>query len=237
MIYEFCLCVEGYIVPFKESIHTWHAGDTEEKPTVTVLAINKQIRNEALPVVYGKNKWRISSDADYVEDPVTIWSEYCTYFRHVVVYCDQLDFDPGWLEEASKKARQLPNSDQWQRMQYVHNYAFESLTFNVGGKVLTAMNMIHLSSFVINVEKFYCPQGCCRILGLREMVGGMVEWWTDIQTLDEDWKPDWKITFTGIGDREEEAVLYGLTLAKPPIPWELDVEKWNTDHDENEDSE
>lgn len=55
MIYELCLCIDGCIVPYKEKIHIKHGGDTDKKPTVALLVINKQIRGEALPLLFGKN--------------------------------------------------------------------------------------------------------------------------------------------------------------------------------------
>lgn len=61
MIYELCLGVEGILVPYPKGNDVESHYDLKcPKPTVALLALNKQIRSEALPILYRENVWAIT---------------------------------------------------------------------------------------------------------------------------------------------------------------------------------
>lgn len=58
-IYELCLCVDKEVIPYAEV----YKDDYIYKgpvPAVALLAVNKNIRNEALHVLFNCNIWRIT---------------------------------------------------------------------------------------------------------------------------------------------------------------------------------
>ena len=75
MVHEFSLCMDGILAPHREK-HKIDGDYDGPPPTVALLATNKQVRDEALPILFSKNTRRISSKA-------TTLSERC--------FCDPTD--------------------------------------------------------------------------------------------------------------------------------------------------
>lgn len=61
MIYELCLCVEGDIFPYKPHSYPPYEHNKEKGPTLAMLALSRGTRNEARPVFYGKNIFRLTT--------------------------------------------------------------------------------------------------------------------------------------------------------------------------------
>ena len=80
-------------MPYREPFKTNYSFDYGgPKPTLALLAINKRIRDEALPVFYGQNVWRITgvkgnyhNDMDILPSD-TIWRRHGSHIRHVDLY-------------------------------------------------------------------------------------------------------------------------------------------------------
>ena len=76
-IYGYCLIVQGVLV-----VQPGHSGEPTapryrggSPPALALLSVNQQINQEAAPIFYGKNCWRIL--ADYSAEP-----DFCFYEKH-----------------------------------------------------------------------------------------------------------------------------------------------------------
>lgn len=119
LIYKFCLIVHGQVVPYKENYDRDTAQDyTGDKPILALFAVDKAIRKEAASIFYGKNVWRITSNADDLAKPLytptsigggrfpkTIWTVHARLFRHVLIYAHRLDVNELDLDVLSSIAR------------------------------------------------------------------------------------------------------------------------------------
>lgn len=85
--------------------------------------------------------------------------------------------------------------------------------------------MLYLSSLIIDVEGFYCPQGCCRIEMLRALVSIILNEWKTMQMRLGKKNADWKMTVVGTEIQEEEAQIRRLDFTDQPISWELDLKQ------------
>ena len=136
MIYEYCLVVNGHIVPYRENYDRNTDLDYKgDKPTVALLTVNKAVRKEAASIFYGKNVWRIASQADDLkelpttagENPKTIWDVHAKLFRRVIIYAHRLDvndLDPHIL---SRIARSAPAKTLQERMARAHTRNFNRM--------------------------------------------------------------------------------------------------------------
>lgn len=221
MILELCLCVSGYITPYAEENFIRHDGGATRTPAVAVLVVNKQVRNEALPILYGKNKWRMTGhDLRWKPSESLIWELHRTHFRHVIIYCDQLDVSRSELLRMSQQARS-PKSKPSLRRLIVHDQIILALRRNIEWKVRTAMRMLHLTHFIIDVEGFYCPHGCCRLEMLEGLTSMVWDEWSSMVMRLEPEMPKWRVIFVGIEERTEEFEVRQLGYSVPPIPWDL----------------
>ena len=96
MIYQFCLCVEDVLDPYP-GIHEGGYSVKAAKPTVTLLALNKKIRGEALPILFSQNTWKFTGEdavlsesgaasvtaSDREESKGTLWRRYGLHIRRV----------------------------------------------------------------------------------------------------------------------------------------------------------
>lgn len=175
MIYEEALCVDGAIAPYKESYKV--DGDHEGPlPTIALLSTCKQIRNEALPVLFGKNTWRVSVKAKETclccmkpdEDvslhncyPESIWDHFNHLFRKIRLdyHFQEGDHDRAafvtWVNERS--SANTPH----ERMHLLHDNFAEHLSHGWLDKTLMILYM-DLTCITVNVQNLYCPFGCCR---------------------------------------------------------------------------
>ena len=74
MIYELCLCIDEIIIPYPDPHMTSQLCDPQDpdsgtrenqihkapKLAVSLLSVNKRIRDEALPILFGKNVWEVT---------------------------------------------------------------------------------------------------------------------------------------------------------------------------------
>ena len=94
VIYELCLCVHGNLVPYPEPSKPDCEDDLKgPKPAVALLALNKQIRAEALPILFSKNIWRITGEKIGLDNSGpsdemaadTLWQRHGSHIKHVVL--------------------------------------------------------------------------------------------------------------------------------------------------------
>ncbi|KAL8748415.1 MAG: hypothetical protein Q9184_007318, partial [Pyrenodesmia sp. 2 TL-2023] len=94
LIYDYCLMVAGEIIPYPSLGEQYRTRMfvPNEKPTVALVQLSRQIHHEALPSLYSKNLWRLSYQTDPLL-PRTIWDNERNrhLLRHVSVHFDQRD--------------------------------------------------------------------------------------------------------------------------------------------------
>ena len=94
LIYEHCLIVNHTVGSRRKNLNTDSSEERKHiNPTVTLLAVSKAIGSEAAEVLYGKNKWLLSSTAQNPiyrllserNKPGSLWSSRAPLFRHVTL--------------------------------------------------------------------------------------------------------------------------------------------------------
>lgn len=177
MIYELCLCVDGIIVPYPE----WNATNymprvKGRKPEVALLALNKWIRDEALPILFGKNTWRITAKIvnlagdhasrlrnGYLD---TLWDRYGSRIQKVDLKYTRAQHSLNSFEMNLYLAHESSPSgtleDRNERADIIHDYVTKDLKF--AWVIITRVLAFcpNIKSVHIDVGDLYCPIGCCR---------------------------------------------------------------------------
>jgi len=184
MIYGLCLCVDGILIPYPESL------DTEEertakghKPVVALLTLNKQIRDEALPILFGKNTWSIpAKEVDLAEDDAssldnekvdTLWYRYGSHIQKVDLKYARTQHPPESFKDIMYYAHELSPGDTLEdrsvRADTIHDHVRIDLK---SGWVVIADALEccpNIESLHIDTEDLYCPFGCCRTNIVRSL--------------------------------------------------------------------
>lgn len=162
IVYEKALCVKGSLAPYKEGYHVPDDYDGPA-PALTILATSKQIRDEALPVLYGKNTWRVTSGAPYPPSlnyntmvrSQTIFLKFGHLIRKVVIdysFQESSSQDRTWdVEDAHQHG-----TTQEQRLDILHEAAIDGLTASWDEKNHCLSGMDNLTSIAINIKNLYC---------------------------------------------------------------------------------
>ncbi|KAL8992744.1 MAG: hypothetical protein Q9169_006876 [Polycauliona sp. 2 TL-2023] len=100
MIYEYCLVMPGEIVPYPSLLEKKYGAMNPkcERPTVDLLQVSHQVREESRRFLYGKNVWRLSWERGS-RLPTTVWEANVPYYRHVTTTFDYNDITPELLAE------------------------------------------------------------------------------------------------------------------------------------------
>ncbi|KAL8822925.1 MAG: hypothetical protein Q9191_006349 [Dirinaria sp. TL-2023a] len=189
MIYDYCLVVNGHIVPYKENCERDTDQDyTGEKPAVGLLAVNKAIRDEAAPTFYGKNIWRITSQADKLgddgstfsnPDSKTIWTIHAALFRHVIVHAHQLDVDELDAKVLLDIARPQPANATLEEhiMQADHKHDFIHMHKSWMFQFDAVLSMPNLISLTFDLHNLFWRSGYCSYGSLREFFASFADCW------------------------------------------------------------
>ncbi|KAL9000278.1 MAG: hypothetical protein Q9169_000995 [Polycauliona sp. 2 TL-2023] len=176
MIYEYCLVVEGEIVPYPaeheyprfkpERMTAQQCNYMKRKPDVALLQVNKQIREETCPLLYARNLWRISGTWD--SSPVfEEFGRVKRYFKHIVTSLDSRDLGHAYCDVESQTAR-------WK---YVHpsvsikhrrKKGHTSRALDLDRIWFTRMDFFHGDEsnpkiVTVDISNSWCPFGCCRM--------------------------------------------------------------------------
>lgn len=193
MVYELVLCVDGVLAAYKES-YTVDNDYEGPLPTVALLATNKQIRSETLPVLFGKNTWRITSAPKkltfrykrdgktdrYHESDVQLSSisaisgTLFSRFGHLL-YRVTLDFnfqDIDRTEIVNRVHATRGSYNAVERMQVLHDDSSDLLTKRWLQKQRCFIWISNIRSVVIDITNTYCSFGCCRFEMLERLLGG-----------------------------------------------------------------
>lgn len=196
MVYEYVLCVDGVLAPYKEIFGV--DGDYEgPQPTVALLATNSQIRDEALPILFCKNTWRISSAAKKLlfrykregeSDPeykralkltsaygkgATLLCQYGQLIRRVTLNFNFQEVDDRTeFVNAIHTGQGSYSADE--RIQVLHDDSSGCLIGRWRDKQNYLIWLPNVTSIVIDVTNPYCLFGCCRVEMLERLLGGDV---------------------------------------------------------------
>lgn len=182
----------------------------KEKPSISLLYVNKQINAEAAWLLYDKNKWRLGNGVGFDYSSIFyIWKQNSPSLRHIIVHCDQFDYRPVWHRLATKEVHsEYPEDhgrddhgryDHGQRQEMLHTIMTDNLMDNLYWKLNMAMDHHKtLSTLVISLENLYCPQGCCRLTMLEEILAIICR--RDVHTKV-------RILFHGLKDKTERDVV------------------------------
>ena len=187
MVYELCLVVDYDIAPYPslfelhrqtlfepkftrrmQHLRLWKKPKLE-LPQTNLLRVSKQIRNETVPILYGKNQWQMPThwgwgNLNTFDIEETIFVLHKRHFRNIVVCFDWRD-----VAHTVSQSQILEFGNEHPAGAHLHNVAF-SHTFNLSSYVSTLgttaaqlMKLIpYLDNLVIDIEQLYCPDGCCR---------------------------------------------------------------------------
>lgn len=172
IIYELCLCLDGILIPYPDLIESEGEKIKSHELNVALLALNKQIREEALPILFGKNTWRITANevdlaenhASSLEDGTidTLWHRYGSHIQNVDLKYMHTIFPPEALTDAIHYAHQTLPGNRGQRADNIHANArmeLYSCWETIGAALGCCQN---IKSLNIDIADLYCPIGCCR---------------------------------------------------------------------------
>ncbi len=193
MVYELVLCVDGVLAPYKEhyTVDNDYGGPP---PTVALLATNKQIRYETLPVLFGKNTWRFTSEpkrltfryrrdgeteSDYERDGRsrpsrgmidTLFGHFRQLLRRVTL---DFNFQATDRTEIVNRVHTPQGSySAVERIQVLHDDSSDYLFKRWLEKQYYFVWTPNVTSLLIDITNTYCSFGCCRVEMLERLFGG-----------------------------------------------------------------
>ena len=142
-------------------------------PSIALLGVSKDIREEAAILLFGMNVWRLSfRQRRRNGEEQDFWRAHLKHFRHITTYMSSND--GGTMVDIIKGQRVMGMLLGWSHrkiMKSIHNESRADLERTFKWKHDLIKKMIPtLKSLVIDVEDLYCPRGCCRdplLHGLR----------------------------------------------------------------------
>ena len=170
-IFEYCLLYDGEIIAYP----TWyeHAdGDVnkeQELPSVNLLEVNKQIREEAAKIVFGKNTWRTPVIFDSFVDPPA-WRDHFHCLRKLTLPFDFRAIDQKLLlNEVRDRAAYFHVAD-WSRQSLdqrrinLHEGALNRLHNRFLQGIAMVCLCVNVKSLTLDFTYCFCPQVCCRMV-------------------------------------------------------------------------
>lgn len=184
MIYELCLCVDGILDPYPEWFTSDHIPKIKgRKPEVALLALNKQIRDEALPILFGKNTWRITAKKVNLAEKIarrlghgevdSLWDQYGSHIQKVDLKYTRTQHPPESFEEHLYYAYELYPDDTLEdrsaRADTIHEYVTDDLK-PAWVVMINALDCCpNIETIHIDTGNLYCPIGCCRTNIVRNL--------------------------------------------------------------------
>lgn len=184
MIYELCLCVDGILTPYPDcSMADYRPKVKERTPEAALLALNKQIRDEAIPILFGKNIWRITANEVYLTENDasslengevdTLWHRYGSHMQKVDLGYTRTPYPPEHLRCTINHAHEEFPNDRSARTGIIHDQAkvyLESSWVAVAEALSCCPNIRSLN---IDIGDLYCLVGCCRTNIVRSLFDPM----------------------------------------------------------------
>ncbi|KAI4185612.1 MAG: hypothetical protein L6R41_004015 [Letrouitia leprolyta] len=177
-IYKFCnVIVDGEIVPYPtsasyDSVCVLGGYQVSRKLDVALLAVNKQLRDEVSPIIYGQNVWRMTSPTVAPRSPWTghdVFRVQPLLFRYIVI-----DFDG---EDVSREFKRQVIAQAWQKYgdmmdnaackaavsRSVHHKSCRHLRALWAFQTRLIQDM-DLKVLTCNLQQCFCPNGCCSLI-------------------------------------------------------------------------
>ncbi|KAL8984313.1 MAG: hypothetical protein Q9205_001700 [Flavoplaca limonia] len=201
MIYEYCLVVQRQIVPIppvyddtRLDLASQFTGDAEsrnQKPSLSLLRVNKQINIETEPIFYGQNIW-------CMETPWHL-EQKAAFMRNLTVSLDFRDLCLDWVADDLDDPDNLFGKpyqagglgDPLDRMLLVHDDRVDSLIHCEWESKINALSQMDLDTLIIDIKRCWCFHGCCRLIDQLDM--------TAVEAR--------KITIIGIYNQEEASIM------------------------------
>ncbi|KAL8770906.1 MAG: hypothetical protein Q9209_003557 [Squamulea sp. 1 TL-2023] len=219
MIYEYCLIVQGEIVPFpayyeyplmrtnkptKQQRNYMH-----RKPDVALLQVSKQISAETCPILYGRNRWRMGRGWVMKKDHL---------IKDVIVSLDFRDYDPEMLAEDLEDPDLFPEEPRLQdsdedvdgRHEHIHGLRVNWLTENLWYDKVSCAEKMTLRSITIDISKCWCFSNCCRLFDRAECM----DFFTNFKNT--------MVTIEGIHSKKELKRIRGEFKTELPVRLEDD---------------
>jgi len=169
MIYNLVLVGDSEIVPYPG---TWELeAASKSHPSPALLAVSKQLADEARPILYGKNQWRLPAHTEYGP---SIFSLHPILFRDVTAFFSGRDLPDGERAELALNCHSLPDSSfrvkdvEAAKARQIHTTYLVEVAYYWSCKQALILGMKQLRSLLINVEGLLCPSGCCRHKVLKD---------------------------------------------------------------------
>ncbi|KAL8940493.1 MAG: hypothetical protein Q9216_002780 [Gyalolechia sp. 2 TL-2023] len=166
MIYQYCnLTVDEEITPYPASDRYDREHQVSRKLDVALIAVNKQIRSEVSPILYGQNTWRFIIGGSEIE---VFWIQ-PLLFRHLVITFDGGDLSKNFMHRTTDHARKKyadtvdPHDYKCAVSSYVHEQSCRRLRIDWTYHFHIIQNM-DLVTLTFNIGFSYCPSGCCRLI-------------------------------------------------------------------------
>lgn len=170
MIYKFCLCVEGTVIPYPDDLDRL---DKRCLPAVALLAVSRSIREEALPVLFGMNTWRINGeieepadltdDDEYDEDKCDLlWKRYGSRIKHIELIYSFRSVEVPDYYGAFVEAHQQSHLNRTERADLVHSDILDALNIYWEDMKAKMGYCTSIKSIKIDILELFCPFGCCR---------------------------------------------------------------------------
>ena len=204
-IYGYCLIHDGEIIPYPtvdEVKQIEESGGTPAKrcimrkfikykdrehrscaeikyatdwPSIALLGVSKDIREEAAVLLFGMNVWRLSFRRPRTNGEETeFWWAHLKHFRHITTHMSSND--AGTMVDVIKDHRLEQKLSGWSErklMKSIHNESRLELKRTFWWKHDLIERMIPtLKSLVIDIKNLYCPRGCCRHALLHDLCLG-----------------------------------------------------------------
>ena len=165
MIYKLVLVVDHELTP-----HAAHwVFDSNPKPhpqpATALLRVCKAITEEARPVLYGENKWRLTTTSWRGKE---LFARYSMLFRHITIVLDGRDLSENDKHDIALDVHEDPHSDLGTKnifaagARMIHEMYIDEVEKLWKEKIDYLMDMGNLKSFVIDVKNVLCPSRCCR---------------------------------------------------------------------------
>lgn len=137
-----------------------------------LLAVNKLIRAEAIPVLYGGNTWRLVHGL-YTPGSC-IFLEHPMAFQNINLVFDQRDLPEIKKVEVSREihAKNFEFSHTTNisaaRVRAVHSRHISLMTQLIWEKAWSLMKTLQgVKTITVDLAYFGCPSGCCRVLQMK----------------------------------------------------------------------
>ena len=189
----------------------------KDEPAMALLRVSKTIEAEALPVLYGRNVWRITIYAPLMDIPIpqgprwnSLWDRRSELIKHVVLVLDQRDIDVDDYVLATRVNHAFKAdwpSDHWKFSG--HGEARDNMYCTWDLKFEHLEQLPNLRSIELDVGGLFCYFGCCRQDVLQVLVEELERRFTKVPRLPTLLKPGSEIVIRGIrGDNERRIMRY-----------------------------